>query len=961
MPQTQDQKSHFPDTLPQSARLARAWELIARSYAARHQSRQLSLLLAIEAFAATEPSDPSRLAAEQLLRDGLATLGGRGLNMLVDLPGQIAVSPDGRYLATSSGDQAHVLDLSNADPADRPLVLRGHGYWPCGLTFNAGGTQLFTSCKDGVVRVWDLSAPDIATTPIMIRPINGGYTIALSPNQHYLATGGWRNTAQLWDLNAMDLFADPITLHSFDDSGVLEALAFSPDGSRLAGANERGMIFIWELATGRQLGEPICLSGLDGRIGTLAFSPDGTRLAAGSDRRAIIWDLTAASLAETSAVLAETTEQVYSPPPMLAFSPDGRYLAVGIGGRTVRLWTVDHELSASNALTLHDAASPLVFSPDSRRLLTGSTRPRMHLWDLTVADPSSEPVVLGDAAGPAAFSPDSSRLFTGTPDGIARMWALHSIPAATPLLLPDVGGPVAVDSHGRQLATVSELRDIRVWDLAPDGGAINPTTLCGHAHRILEMSWSPDGRRLVSRARDGTARVWDLAAADPSASQIVLPDYTGFLAFSPDGKQLISGSGENSAWIWDLTAADPQASPIILRGSGDPLALSPDGRYLITGASGNAPTVWDISLAQPGVAPNVWPELQKIKFFISSRWVFSPDRRYLVTQRLDQDMQLWSLPSSNTARASVILSNVARHEVIVEAVFSSNEGYLATAFNTGDIHVWRLAGDIDAAAPIVLRDVGNTIALSPDATHLATGTWNGLVLLWDLSIPGGTSEPIVLSGHKQQIKSLAFSPDSTWLFSSSEDMTVRIWRAKAHDLAALAGQTAGRNLSWAEWQQFFGHEQYRQTCQDAPLHPSVITHMLDLACDLARQGQIEEALAAFHHAQQRDPLFVVEAEYWHRLCRYGSLWAQAAIALEAGERAVSQAPWNGRHQDSRGVARALAGNLTGAIDDFSAYLVWAHQHGEPDRELTRRRDWIAALQSGRNPFDQATLEALQSW
>jgi len=121
MTQAQDQQSEHLEELAMKTRLARAWELIARSYAARELSRQLSLLLAVEAFHASESGDPSRLAAEQSLRDALAMIGGRGLLALVDRVGQIALSPDGRYLVTVSGDQAYMLDLMAADPAVRPL------------------------------------------------------------------------------------------------------------------------------------------------------------------------------------------------------------------------------------------------------------------------------------------------------------------------------------------------------------------------------------------------------------------------------------------------------------------------------------------------------------------------------------------------------------------------------------------------------------------------------------------------------------------------------------------------------------------------------------------------------------------------------------------------------------------------------------------------------------------------
>jgi hypothetical protein len=64
-------------------------------------------------------------------------------------------------------------------------------------------------------------------------------------------------------------------------------------------------------------------------------------------------------------------------------------------------------------------------------------------------------------------------------------------------------------------------------------------------------------------------------------------------------------------------------------------------------------------------------------------------------------------------------------------------------------------------------------------------------------------------------------------------------------------------------------------------------------------------------------------------------------------------------RDSRGLARALAGNTAGAIEDFEAF-VEAYQ-AEPDLEETvaLRKAWITDLKAGRNPFDEATLKALR--
>ena len=83
--------------------------------------------------------------------------------------------------------------------------------------------------------------------------------------------------------------------------------------------------------------------------------------------------------------------------------------------------------------------------------------------------------------------------------------------------------------------------------------------------------------------------------------------------------------------------------------------------------------------------------------------------------------------------------------------------------------------------------------------------------------------------------------------------------------------------------------------------------------------------------------------------------------MPACERAVELSPDDQKnyYRDSRGIARALTGNLAGASEDFRFYLEWAPAHEQSEAQISKRQHWLRELEAGRNPFDAATLEALR--
>jgi WD40 repeat protein len=70
------------------------------------------------------------------------------------------------------------------------------------------------------------------------------------------------------------------------------------------------------------------------------------------------------------------------------------------------------------------------------------------------------------------------------------------------------------------------------------------------------------------------------------------------------------------------------------------------------------------------------------------------------------------------------------------------------------------------------RDDVKSVAVSPDGKWLASGSQNQTVKIWDLATG---KEVHTLRGHKGAVQSVAFSPDGKQLVSGSLDETLKVW------------------------------------------------------------------------------------------------------------------------------------------------------------------------------------------
>ncbi|MCG9132560.1 T9SS type A sorting domain-containing protein [Candidatus Poribacteria bacterium] len=454
----------------------------------------------------------------------------------------------------------------------------------------------------------------------------------------------------------------------------------------------------------------------------------------------------------------------------LKFSADGNRLMVE---NTVGVWVYDAHSGVELDLITGNLSDSIALSPDGRTVANWGPDDKVCLWD--VADSENKVTLGGDTSKirRMTFSPDSRTVAGGTSDDKVILWDVASgVRKATLLGHTHSITSIAFSPDGTILASGSWDETVRLWDVAT--GAPK-RTLTAHTEGISNVRFSPDGRTFVSSSfNEDKVILWDVGTWEQKA---VLDTDINCFALSPDSSTLATGSRRGELQLWDVANGTHKMEFLGHLSNIVSVAFSPDGKTLASGGEGKL-YLWDVAsgtrkLSITGHTDSVYSI------------AFRPDSKTLASGSWEQ-IRLWDIATSTHA-ATLFVGDWATNASLA---FSPDGNTLASE-NSSGIHLWDVSSRAHRAT---IRRYDQTIsgyvryrsiAFSPDGRFLARNASRNL-LLWY----AGRTYKTALTGHTDDVTSVAFSPDSRTIASGSVDTTVRLWdvNTNAHK-ATFTGHT----------------------------------------------------------------------------------------------------------------------------------------------------------------------------
>jgi WD40 repeat protein/energy-coupling factor transporter ATP-binding protein EcfA2 len=631
--------------------------------------------------------------------------------------------------------------------------------------------------RDGSIILWDLTGGNWVKKELNAPPTTS--FINFSTDRKTVAIAEKDGSIALWELNAdaTNLSNQLIELRRGGASVTpVNSLAYSPDKRFVAAGTQDGFITVWTTDGKVAFSE---FMGLDNSNKvSLAFSSDSQWLAVGYQQNATLIDPTkkqkvSIDLSKIPVRYSGVSQPVAAPITCLAFSPDGKILAMGRGDASIALWDLSENKYLTSLIGHSLAILKVVFDQETGMFAAASRDGTISLWEarkFSSPEYRSRLIQRSNASNP---EPDANNTIDLAPTILSG----HTAPVTSLAFIGD-----------RMIVSGSDDKSLKKWSVDARPSA---TRSLGETHspNISSLAFSSNGVWLAAGRYDGSTTVWDLnqqqsegIRVEPpvSGEQTVTP-----VAFSRE-QVLAVATGKSDVTLWSIGTVNQKLR--ILSGKHTrrvmSLAFSDDGHWLATGGADNAVWLWEVAT---GKAERVTVLKNSIAVLSLA---FRPNSKILAIGSSDKSVLLWDLDAKKQIR-----SLEGHTGAVTSIAFSADGQTMATGSADTTVLLWD-AGTYTRYATLQGPQKVVSLAFFRDAKRLATAGDDGRITLWD-SDREGNKETLrnalvaLQGGGAPPAFSVAVSPDGSTLATGNFDGTVLLRYAAPNE--QIDKQSRSRN------------------------------------------------------------------------------------------------------------------------------------------------------------------------